>query len=73
MHCWKSININKEIGNNRIFIFSTLLGILSFIFLYLPFSMLHQSVAINELEFLTVFITITLLPLLHRLISSLFY
>ncbi|WP_010650118.1 DUF3267 domain-containing protein [Oceanobacillus massiliensis] len=70
MNCWKSININKEIGRNRLILISLLIGILSFMLLFVPFSLFHAGVNVtgNGLPFINVLL---LLPLLHSCMNIL--
>ncbi|PAV29300.1 hypothetical protein CIL05_12965 [Virgibacillus profundi] len=65
MNCWKSINFNKEFGHNRIKLVSFLIGLLAFIFLYVPISIAQQSNNVNEAGFLPLMIALLLLPSFH--------
>lgn len=67
MNCWKSFNISKEVGLNRVYMISLLLGITSFIFLYLPYSMIHSSHRTQDHGMLPITIALFLLPAIHRL------
>ncbi|WP_099157336.1 DUF3267 domain-containing protein [Virgibacillus ndiopensis] len=65
MNCWKSININKEFGLNRIYFISFLIGLTTFIFLYVPFSIIHDSTNVNESGIIPFTAAIIMLPVLH--------
>ncbi|WP_102027956.1 DUF3267 domain-containing protein [Salirhabdus sp. Marseille-P4669] len=68
MHsCWKTVNIAMELGLGRVYLLSSLLGILSFIFLFIPYSLIHQNIQIVEHGFLTVMIILITLPTFHNL------
>ncbi|SDJ43097.1 DUF3267 domain-containing protein [Salimicrobium halophilum] len=71
MNCWKSVNINKEFGLNRIYLFSVLIGLLSFLFLFIPLSMYHGTNDVKDYGLLPVVVVLFLLPLLHRLMHML--
>lgn len=65
MNCWKSINIAKEFGPNRLVLISIIIGILSFILLFVPISLLHGTNIVNESGILPFIIALLLLPILH--------
>ncbi|WP_188455219.1 DUF3267 domain-containing protein [Virgibacillus oceani] len=65
MNCWKSININKEFGMNRIYISSFLSGLMTFVFLYVPFSIIHGSTNVNEFGIFPFTAALILLPVIH--------
>ncbi|MDL4842754.1 DUF3267 domain-containing protein [Aquibacillus rhizosphaerae] len=67
MNCWKTVNVNREVGINRIYLISLLLGLLSFIFLYIPFSIIHQSNNFKDHGIFPLLIGLALLPLVHKL------
>ncbi|MDC3425625.1 DUF3267 domain-containing protein [Aquibacillus sp. 3ASR75-11] len=67
MNCWKTVNVSREFGLNRIYMISFLLGLLSFVFLYLPLSMIHQSSNQQEYGLLPLLLGLLLLPALHKL------
>ncbi|KGX85273.1 DUF3267 domain-containing protein [Pontibacillus litoralis] len=67
LSCWKSFNINKEFGSNRLYLMSLLLGILSFILLYIPVSIYHQNHQLVDYGLIPLVITLFLLPMLHKL------
>ncbi|GAA0471171.1 DUF3267 domain-containing protein [Alkalibacillus silvisoli] len=67
MTCWKTVNISKEFGQNRLLILSIFLGIISFIVLFIPFSILHQNVLLHDPVFWQVLLGLLILPILHKL------
>ncbi|GEL78395.1 DUF3267 domain-containing protein [Tenuibacillus multivorans] len=67
MTCWKTINITKELGYNRLIILSTLLGISTFILMYVPFSIIYQGVNIKAPSIYIVLSSLVLIPVLHKL------
>ncbi|WP_188207054.1 DUF3267 domain-containing protein [Alkalibacillus aidingensis] len=67
MTCWRTININKEVGQNRLTILSIFLGIISFIILFIPFSIIHQNVTLHEPALWQVLLGVVVLPILHKL------
>ncbi|MBM7571448.1 DUF3267 domain-containing protein [Aquibacillus albus] len=71
MNCWKTINVNREFGINRIYVVSFLIGLLSFIFLYLPFSIIHQSHELKDHGVFPLLLGLVLLPLVHNLMHIL--
>ncbi|WP_272446343.1 DUF3267 domain-containing protein [Aquibacillus salsiterrae] len=71
MNCWKTINVTREFGVNRIYVVSLLLGMLSFIFLYLPFSIINQTHELKDHGFIPLVVGLALLPLVHNLMHIL--
>lgn len=67
MNCWKSVNLVKEFGYNRLFLVSFLIGLLTFIVLYVPASIIHGTSHVKESGFLPFVIALLLLPTLHSL------
>lgn len=67
MNCWKTINLNREFGLSRICLLSLLLGMLSFIFLYLFFSMIHQTSSVKDHGLIPLIAGLILLPTIHKL------
>ncbi|PKR78271.1 hypothetical protein CEY16_00490 [Halalkalibacillus sediminis] len=67
MTCWKTVNISRELGHNRLAILSVLVGILSFSVLYVPFSIIYKGVTIFEPSIYHVMIGLLLIPVLHKL------
>ncbi|UOQ43511.1 DUF3267 domain-containing protein [Halobacillus salinarum] len=71
MNCWKTININKEFGLNRVYLMSFLTGLLSFLLLYIPFSMIHGTHTMKDHGVLPILIILLFLPTMHRLMHIL--
>ncbi|WP_082234715.1 DUF3267 domain-containing protein [Halobacillus massiliensis] len=71
MNCWKSINIQKEFGLNRVYLMSFLTALLSFLILYLPFSIIHGTHDVKDHGFLPLLIILFFLPAIHRLMHIL--
>ncbi|WP_240795539.1 DUF3267 domain-containing protein [Aquibacillus halophilus] len=67
MNCWKTVNITREFGLNRIYLISLLTGLLSFIFLYLPYSIVHQTIELKDHGLVPLLISLLLLPMFHKL------
>lgn len=65
MNCWKSINFTKEFGINRLYFLSFLIGLLSFIFLFIPFSSIHGTTHVNEFGIVPFLGLVILLPTIH--------
>ena len=71
MKCWKSINFTKEFGHFRLQLISFLIGMLAFIFLFVPISILKGGSDVNEAAFLPLVIALLLLPTVHSLMHIL--
>ncbi|WP_249870176.1 DUF3267 domain-containing protein [Oceanobacillus saliphilus] len=71
MNCWKSINITKEIGQTRLVLISSIIGILSFLLLYVPISLFHGTTQINDAGILPLLIGLIMLPSLHSFMNIL--
>ncbi|MFD2639272.1 DUF3267 domain-containing protein [Piscibacillus salipiscarius] len=67
MTCWKSINVTKELGYNRLVILSTLLGLVTFLIMYVPFSIIYSGVTIKAPSIYIVLSSLILIPILHKL------
>ncbi|MFB1051105.1 DUF3267 domain-containing protein [Paraliobacillus sp. JSM ZJ581] len=67
MNCWKTVNVQKEVGINRIYLLSFLIGFLSFIFLFVPFSIFHQTSNLKDHGIFPFILSLVLLPLVHKL------
>lgn len=65
MNCWKTINFNKDYGINRLYLLSFLIGLVSFVFLYVPFSIIHGAVNLNEFGIVPLIIAVFFLPTIH--------
>ncbi|MFG6116261.1 DUF3267 domain-containing protein [Halobacillus sp. MO56] len=71
MNCWKTVNITKDFGNNRIYLTSFLTGLLAFLILYLPFSLLHLTHDVKDHGLLPLLVILFFLPSLHRMMHIL--
>ncbi|MGJ9459326.1 DUF3267 domain-containing protein [Oceanobacillus sp. CF4.6] len=71
MNCWKSINISKEIGQNRLMLISIIIGVLAFVLLFVPISLLHGLTSINEAGIIPFIIALLLLPIIHAFMNML--
>src|SRR5699024_11660126 len=47
LNCWKTINVNKEMGVGRIYFVSFFIGLLTFMFLFVSFSFYHHHASQN--------------------------
>lgn len=65
MNCWKSVNFTKEYGVNRLYLISFLIGLLSFVFLFIPFSSMHGTTHANENGIIPFLGLVILMPILH--------
>ncbi|UOQ46804.1 DUF3267 domain-containing protein [Gracilibacillus caseinilyticus] len=71
MNCWDSINVTKQLGFYRSIILSFLFGLLSFIFLYLPFNLIHKGAVVEDHGIIPLLIGLAILPLLHKILRIL--
>ncbi|RKQ31274.1 DUF3267 domain-containing protein [Oceanobacillus halophilus] len=71
MNCWKSIKLKKEFGHNRTLLISTLLGLLIFIVLYVPFSIYHGTNRSHDSGMIVFIIAMSFLPTLHSFVHIL--
>lgn len=67
MNCWKSVNISHDYGSSRVHLMSIILGLISFLVLYVPFSMYHSVKEIHEHGIYFFVVSLILLPFTHRL------
>lgn len=65
MNCWKSINLDKQYGLKRINLISCFIGLIAFILLYVPFSMIHLDNQVQQVGILIFLIVLVLLPTFH--------
>lgn len=71
MNCWKTINFNKEFGVNRLYLLSFLTGLISFVFLNVPFTIIHGSTNVNEFGIFPLMIGLLFLPTVHSIMHIL--
>lgn len=67
MNCWKSINLVKEFGYNRLLLVSFLIGLLAFIVLFVPVSIAHSGEHVKQSGILPFVVSLVLLPTIHSL------
>lgn len=71
MNCWKTINLQKDVGQNRILFLSIITMIFVFILTYLPINLLLPNIHLkDEHFFLFVVLFISLMPI-HKLCHAL--
>lgn len=68
MNCWKTINITKQYGSQRLFILSFLTMLLTFIILYVSVTYLFMSNTLYDNYFYLLLIAIWLMHPLHKFI-----
>ncbi|GAB4073908.1 DUF3267 domain-containing protein [Barrientosiimonas marina] len=71
MNCWKIINLDKKFGMNRLHSQSLLIGLLTFIFLYIPLSVKHGTANLNESGIIPFILAILFLPAMHTFVHML--
>ena len=71
MNCWDSINVAEQLGFYRRILLSCLFGLMSFIILYLPFSLIHSDIIVKDHGVIPVMIGFAILPLLHKILRIL--
>lgn len=71
MNCWKTINISKQYGSQRLFILSLLTTLLTFIILYVSVTYLFMSTSLYDNYFYLLLIAIWLMHPLHKFIHLL--
>ena len=70
MHCWKSINMKKQYGRERIFLLSALIGFGVFVTIYIPMAALSQ-VPLSDSHFFTFLFWLAALYPVHKLLHFL--
>ncbi|WP_058308263.1 DUF3267 domain-containing protein [Gracilibacillus massiliensis] len=68
MNCWDSINLTKQLGFYRSIIMSFIFGLLSFILLYVPFTLIHKDALVKDHGIIPLTLGIAILPLIHKII-----
>ncbi len=70
MNCWKTINLTRDIGLNRILFISMLTMIFVFILTYLPINLLFPTIHFKDGYFLLfMLLLITMIPI-HKLLHA---
>lgn len=67
MNCWKTVNIQRDVGQGRVYLLSLISGMLAFIFLFLPYSILHLEAAIKDPGIWLISLMMLTLPFLHKI------
>jgi Putative zincin peptidase len=67
MNCWRSVNVKKDLGKQRILLVSTLIGTLTFIILYPMLMLIHPNFKIEETHLLLSMLSIYILPFIHSI------
>lgn len=65
MHCWKTINIEREYGTTRLYLLATILFVLVFCFSYITFSFNYTGRHIDRYLWL-VFLVLPLIYPIHK-------
>ncbi|MBD1380712.1 DUF3267 domain-containing protein [Metabacillus arenae] len=72
MNCWKTINLSKDFGFQRLLLISLITMISAFISFYVPLNFIHSNVQLQEDHFLLfmcfIFITFIVHKLLHFIV-----
>ncbi|WP_335872027.1 DUF3267 domain-containing protein [Bacillus sp. 2205SS5-2] len=66
MHCWKSINFEKQFGFERLFLLSLITGLSIFTLVYVPFTLLFSQ-TLYDTHFSLFFISVLLIYPLHKI------
>lgn len=65
MNCWKTINLSRDLGNHRLTSFSLLVTIAAFIIMYLPLSIINESITLNDDHMLLFIISLFIIAPIH--------
>lgn len=68
MYCWKTINLNKKYGPQRVFILSSLTMLFAFILLYVPANYLFILTSLNDKYISLLMIGLWLMYPIHKMI-----
>ncbi|MFT8323199.1 MAG: DUF3267 domain-containing protein [Bacillus sp. (in: firmicutes)] len=71
MNCWKTINLQRQYGLQRIFIISSLTMILTFLFLYVPITTYFAQNRLNDNYFSLFLLCLVLVYPIHKLLHLL--
>ncbi|WP_223700803.1 DUF3267 domain-containing protein [Sutcliffiella deserti] len=71
MNCWKSINITKQYGTNRLTLISLILTLLSFILFYLSYSLIYAEIIVSSRYFGWFCLALASMFTLHKLCHAL--
>lgn len=67
MNCWKTINLSRDLGNQRLMVVSFLVMLAAFIMIYVPLSIIYESIHLND-DYLYLFIICLILIIPMHLI-----
>lgn len=67
VNCWKTIDISRDYGSQRIIIISVISMLLSFIILYLPLSILFPKAYLHDDGILLLILSLIFTPTIHKL------
>ncbi len=70
LHCWKTINVQKQYGHDRIFLFSTIFVMMVFSFFYISMTAYKDSPVSDQLFPLFVLVFLMIYPA-HKLLHFL--
>jgi hypothetical protein len=48
MNCWKTINLSRDLGNQRLIVVSLIVMLAAFIMIYVPLSIIYESIHLND-------------------------
>jgi hypothetical protein len=65
MNCWKSVNLDKQYGNGWIKLISIFTTLISFLFLFVGFSIMHKEFQVTDSGIILFILVVILLPTLH--------
>lgn len=71
MNCWKSININRDYGLQRIMILSILIGLFYFVIFYVSLSLLFPQVHYQGIGLTYLILSLLLVFPIHKLLHCL--
>jgi len=71
MNCWKTINLQKQYGMQRLFIISSLTMLITFLFLYVPFTAYFSQNRLNDNYFLLFLFCMLITYPVHKLLHYL--
>ncbi|WP_102271918.1 DUF3267 domain-containing protein [Cytobacillus massiliigabonensis] len=71
MNCWKTININKHYGSQRLFFMSSLTMLLTFIIIFVPAQYLFGATSFYDNYFLLFIICLWIMYPFHKLLHYL--
>jgi hypothetical protein len=71
LNCWKTINISKDYGLQRLFLFSMIVSLSFFIIYYISFSFLYPNVHFVETELLPLIVCLLSILPVHKILHCL--